>query len=343
LNLIKPIGLKKGDTIGVFTPSSPSYIVNEELFQNGIKNITNLGFKIKLGSLTKKRASEGYRSGSPKERANEFMELIKDDEVNALISTIGGMNSSSMIPYLDFDLIRKKRKVICGYSDVTSLHLSILKFSGLKTLYGPAVMTWFGEYPNGIDQSVESFMNASTINDSSIRSLFPFKEWSNHFRDWSNGDWKNVKRKWTPSEGWKSLNPGEVTAEIVVANLNTLMSAAGTDYFPELEGKILLIEEMSAPWSREERSLTQLKLMGVFDKISGLIMGRPEIPDREGAPFDLNELLLEVVGVKKYPIVTDFDCSHTLPMHTIGQRCKVYLKCEKGFEVEFKVLDSFVD
>ena len=343
MELLKPKSLKKGDTIGIFTPSSPAYIVNEELFLNGIKNLESLGFKVKLGSLTASRATQGYRSGSPQDRADEFMDLILDDEVDALISTIGGNNSSSMIPYLDFSLIRKKRKIFCGYSDVTSLHLSILKYSGLKTLYGPAVMTWFGEYPDGIKESTESFINAVTITSDSPRELKPFPKWSNHLRNWTNGDWKNVPRKWNVNKGWKVLNPGEVQAEIVVANLNTLMSAAGTSYFPELEGKILLIEEMSAPWSNEERNLRQLQLMGVFDKVSGLIMGKPEMPDSEGATFGLDELLLEVVGERDYPILSEFDCSHTVPMHTIGQRVFVRLSATLGYDMSFEVLESFVD
>ncbi|MGB0453987.1 MAG: S66 peptidase family protein [Bacteriovoracaceae bacterium] len=343
MELLKPHKLNKGDTIGVFTPSSPAYKANEELFTNGVKNIERLGFKVKLGSLTKERSSQGYRSGTPKERVEEFMDLIRDDSVKALISTIGGMNSNSMIPFLDFDLIRKKRKIICGYSDVTSLHLSILKYSGLKTLYGPAIMTWFGEYPNGIEESISSFLMATTNSSDNEREFLPFPRWSNHFRDWSNGDWKNIPREWKENKGWKVLNAGSVTGEIVVANLNTLMSSAGTDYFPNIEGKILLIEEMSAPWSKEERSLRQLQLMGVFDKISGLIMGKPEMPNDEGAPFGLNELLMEVVGVRTYPIVSEFDCSHTIPMHTIGMRSKVSLEASSDYDVKFKALESFVE
>ncbi|EQC43458.1 LD-carboxypeptidase [Bacteriovorax sp. Seq25_V] len=343
MDLIKPLKLVKGDTIGIFTPSSPAYCANEELFLNGIKNIEKLGFKVKLGFLTENRASQGYRSGSPQDRAKEFMDLIRDDEVKALISTIGGMNSNSMIPFLDFDLIREKRKVICGYSDVTSLHLSILKYSGLKTLYGPAIMTWFGEYPNGIEESIESFLTASMENDNKTREIKPFHRWSNHFRDWSNGDWKNIPREWNENKGWKVLNSGEVEGEIVVANLNTLMSSAGTDYFPDIEGKILLIEEMSAPWSKEERSLRQLQIMGVFDKITGLVMGKVEMPNNEGAPFDLNELLLEIIGKRPYPVISEFDCSHTIPMHTIGERCRVSIEASDGYNVVFKILDSFVE
>lgn len=271
------------------------------------------------------------------------MDLIRDDEVKALISTIGGMNSNSMIPFLDFDLIREKRKVICGYSDVTSLHLSILKYSGLKTLYGPAVMTWFGEYPDGIAESNISFLTATTENSNKIREIKPFPRWSNHFRDWSNGDWKKIPRKWNQNKGWKVLKPGKIEGEIVVANLNTLMSSAGTDYFPDVEGRILLIEEMSAPLSKEERSLRQLQIMGVFDKITGLVMGKVEMPNNEGAPFDLNELLLEVIGQRQFPVISEFDCSHTTPMHTIGERCRVSIEAISEYNVVFEILDSFVE
>jgi len=343
MNLLKPYALKKGDTIGIFTPSSPAYMVNEELFTNGIKNIKKLGFKVKLGFLTSSRSTQGYRSGTPQERAKEFMDLIQDDNVQALISTIGGMNSNSLIPYLDFDLIRKSRKIICGYSDLTSLHLSILKYSGLKTIYGPSVMTWFGEYPNGVKESVASFLEAVTNTENKERIIDPFPKWSNHLRDWSNGDWKRIPREWKKNQGWKVLNPGEMEAEIVVANLNTLMSAAGTDYFPNLSGKILLIEEMSSPWSRQERSLRQLQIMGVFDKISGLILGKPEMPNSEGAEFSLDELLIEIIGQRNYPVISEFDCSHTIPMHSIGERSQIYLKATAGYNTVFKILESFVD
>ena len=77
-DLIKPHKLNQGDTIGVFTPSTPAYIFNEELFQNGINNLQRLGFNVKQGHLTKSRSTQGYRSASPQERAEEFMNLIMD-------------------------------------------------------------------------------------------------------------------------------------------------------------------------------------------------------------------------------------------------------------------------
>ena len=89
LDFYKPKLLNRGDTLGVFTPSAPAYVANPGLFENGIKNLEALGFKIKLGNVTARRESQGYRSATPKNRAEEMMELIRDPTVNGLISTIG--------------------------------------------------------------------------------------------------------------------------------------------------------------------------------------------------------------------------------------------------------------
>lgn len=337
-----PKNLSKGDTIGIFTPSVPAYKFSEEKFNLGIKVIEDLGFKVKLGSLTKVRAFEGYRSGSGKARADEFMELYRDPDVKCLIATIGGMNSNSMIPYLDFSYMRENPKIVCGYSDVTSLHLSILHYAGLRTYYGPALMTWFSEWPHGDEKSINSFMNAVTTQSTYPRKLNLFKKWSNHMRDWGDGSWKTVPRDWIKNKGWKALSTGEVEGEIVLCNLNTLMSAAGTEYFPKLENRILLIEEMAAPYSRIERSLMQLKLMGVFDQIKGLVFGKPEMPNSEKAPFNLDDLLLEIIGERDYPIISEFDLSHTCPMYTLGQLAEVSIKARGDYDISFEILKPMV-
>lgn len=341
-SIIRPLALKAGATLGVFTPSAPSYTVNPGLFENGLKTLESLGFKIKLGSLTGKRSSQGYHSGTAEERAQEFMDLINDPEVDGLISTIGGNNSSSLIPFLDFKKIRETRKVICGFSDVTSLHLAILKYAGLRTVYGPSVMCWFGEWPNGLVESSEWFVEATMSHKQGVRDLQPPKQWSNHSRNWTNDDWKNVPREWKPNEGWKVLNSGFVEAPVVVANFNTLMSAAGTPYWPDLNGKILVLEDMWAPQSRTERHLRQLKFMGVFGQIRGLIVGKPEIYEQEDAPFGYDELVLEVVGKRDYPIVSNFDCSHTVPMISLVQLTPLKISATESF-AKVTLLDGGVE
>lgn len=294
--ILKPRALQMGDSIGVFTPSSPAYIHCPGLFENGVRNLEKLGFKVKLGDVTKQRKSQGYRSAPPKERADEMMTLICDPEVKGLISTIGGSNSASLIPFLDFDLIRANRKIVCGFSDVTALHAAILKFSRLKTIYGPSVMCWFG-------------------------------------------DWKNTERAWKANEGWKVLNPGSAKAEILAFNLNTLLSCAGTPYWPDFKNKILLIEDMDAPQSRNERLLRQLSAIGAFDEIAGLIIGKPEFYDQQDAPFTYDDLIIDIVGPRPYPMLSNFDCGHTVPMISIPQLAPVLLETTNG-KVRFDFLDG---
>tara|TARA_B100001094_G_scaffold311811_1_gene347804 strand:+ start:53 stop:676 length:624 start_codon:yes stop_codon:yes gene_type:complete len=203
-------------------------------------------------------------------------------------------------------------------------------------------MTWFGEYPDGIPESSASFLQAVTDMSSNPRSLTPFKLWSDHYRSWEGEEWKNIPRKWQKNLGWNVINPGTAQSQLIICNLNTLTSAAGTGYFPELNGKILLIEEMAASWSLEERNLRQLSLMGVFDKITGLLIGKPESPNSQGAPFSLEELILEIVGPRNYPIVGSVDCSHTVPMHSIGEALKVELIANKSYDVSLKMLEPFI-
>jgi muramoyltetrapeptide carboxypeptidase len=332
MELLRPHPLRPGDTIGVFTPSSPSYRDNEGLFVNGIKNLERLGFKVKLGRLTEARSAQGYRSGTPVARAEELMDLVRDPAVHGLIATIGGYNSSSLIPYLDFAEIRRQQKALCGYSDVTSLHAAILRFSGLSTYYGPAVMTWFGEWPDGIPESSKWFMDSVTqYPENSRRQISPPPRWSIHRRRWDNGDWMSIPRLWLHNDGWRVLQKGSVEAPILALNLNTILSAAGTKYWPDFRGKILMIEDMDAPHGRNERSFRQLSLCGVFDEIAGLIISKPESYDQATEPFTYDELLMEVLGPRSYPVISNFDCGHHVPMITIPQLALVSLCATEDF------------
>ncbi|RZA06205.1 MAG: LD-carboxypeptidase [Proteobacteria bacterium] len=342
MEILKPYALNPGDTLGIFTPSSPSYGENEGLFQNGLKHLASLGFKTKLGNLTAARGNQGYRSGSPQERADELMSLVRDPEVKGLVATIGGNNSSSLIPYLDFAEIRRSRKLLCGYSDITSLHLAYLHYAGLSSLYGPTAMTWHGEWPNGIPESSAWFLEAATKHRGGSREVLPPARWSNHRRSWDNGDWQKIPRQWQLNPGWTMLSPGQVEAPILAVNLNTLLTAAGTPYWPHLNGKILLLEDMAAPLSGTERALRQLSLMGTFDQIAGLIIGKPEYYEQEGAPFDYDDIFREVIGPRPYPIVSNFDCSHTVPMISIPQLSPVALSADAANGVSFTFLDGAI-
>lgn len=204
-------------------------------------------------------------------------------------------------------------------------------------------MPSFGEWPDILPETKESFLCAVSDSSQTPRRLGPPINWSNHLRGVQSGEWKTVPRRFEKNPGWKTLIPGKVEAPVLIANLNTLCTAAGTSYFPDLTGKILLIEQMKAAFSMDERNLRQLERMGAFDCIAGLMMGKPEFLDPENAPFSYDELLLEVVGQDRpYPIVSGFDCSHTNPMLTIAQMTKLLVEANGDYETRVTVLESMV-
>jgi len=318
--------LRPGDLVGVFTPSSPAHVTFRDRYLAGLRTLRGMGFEVVEGPLTAQATAQGYRSGSPRERAAELMALFRRPDVRAIVSTIGGANSASLLPYLDFDEIRAAPKVFCGYSDVTSLHMALWTQAGLSTFHGPAVVPSFGEPPDGFEFTRRSFLDAVMHHREGPRRLEPPARWSRQaprFNDPASQD--PASRTWLDNAGWRTLVPGRADARVVCANLNTLVALAGTPYFPRLDGHVLMIEEMLAPLSRYERNLRQLQLMGVFDGLSGLIVGKPEAPDAEGAPFTAEELLLEVLGDVRYPVACDFDGGHTHPMVTLAQGTRVVL------------------
>jgi len=325
---IRPPALLPGDTVGIFTPSVPSHVRYPEKWVHGLAELERLGYRPKPGRLTASGRSQGYRAGGPEERAAELMELILDPEVRAVMATVGGANSSSLLPWLDFEAIRAHPKVLVGFSDVTSLHLAFLVRAGVSTFYGPMAMSNFAEWPHVLPETARSFQEAVTFDGPGTRRLEPPPRWSNRAGDWAT-DWK-APRIFQDNEGWRCVRAGEATGPLLAANTGTLLANAGTDVFPRLEGWILLIEDLEAPMSRLERNWRHLERLGVLDRIAGLIVGKPEDFRDEGAPFSMEALLLEILGDRRLPVISNFDCSHTHPMLTLAQGAPLTLRAAPG-------------
>jgi|GEM_PF-102808 len=126
----------KKKVIGVYAPSNPAHIWFEEKYLFAKKQLENMGFEIVEGDLVKDRVYQGYRTASAKERAEEMMNLVKNKDIDIMMPVIGGYNSGSLLPYLDFDEIEKSKKKFFGYSDITAIQLAILKKTNLKPIYG---------------------------------------------------------------------------------------------------------------------------------------------------------------------------------------------------------------
>lgn len=109
--------------ICIYSPSKPATVTAKARYERGKKRLEALGLIIREGSLTGK--DDFYRSGTPKERAQEFNALLRDPQVKMILPTMGGTNANSMLPYLDYQAFRQNPKMLVGLSDVTAILLGM--------------------------------------------------------------------------------------------------------------------------------------------------------------------------------------------------------------------------
>ena len=316
--------LKKGDTIGIFSPSSPATVFAPKRYQRAKEYIEHQGFKIKEGRLTGQ--SDQYRSGSIEARARELNDLIHDPDVDCIMSTIGGMNSNSILPYIDYDYLQHHPKIVIGYSDVTAILLAIYEKTGLTTFYGPAMVASFGEFPHFVDKTFEYFGDILVRPMNLPLELKTPSEWTDEFIHWEE---QTGAKKGKPNK-LITVNPGVSKGRLIGGNLNTMQGIWGTEYMPEIKtGDILLIEDSLKDIATIERSFSLLKLSGVFKKIGGLILGKHEIFDDRGTGRKPYEVLKEVMGPLDFPVLAEFDCCHTHPMLTVPIGATVELDADR--------------
>ncbi|MBE6052782.1 MAG: LD-carboxypeptidase [Clostridium sartagoforme] len=312
--------LKVNDTIGIFSPSSPITYSCPKRFQRAKRYLQDKGFNIIEGNLTRK--NDFYRSGSIKERAEELNELIRNPEVNCIMSTIGGMNSNSILPYIDYEAFKRNPKIIIGYSDVTAILLAIYAQTGISTYYGPALVSSFGELPPFVDCTFKYFKEILMDNTKLPYSFKMPKYWTDEYINWETQDRSKEMRE----NNWITVYDGVVRGRVIGGNLNTIQGIWGSKYMPEIkEGDILFIEDSLKDIATIERSFSLLKLNGVFDKISGIILGKHELFDDLKTGRKPYEILLEVLGDKEMPFIAEFDCCHTHPMFTLPIGCEIEL------------------
>lgn len=304
--------LKEGDAIGIYSPSSPITYKSPRRFERAKQFLEGKGFRIIEGTLTGKH--DYYRSGSIAQRAEELNQLIRDPNVKCIMSTIGGMNSNSLLPYIDYEAFAKNPKIMIGYSDATAILLGIYAKTGVRTFYGPALVASYGELPPFVDDTYAymSELLMKPFTDSHVMSKPAI--WTDEYINWEEQDRAKEARK----NDWIIINQGKAEGRLIGGNLNTMQGIWGSEYMPEIEeGDILLIEDSLKDAATIERSFSFLKINGVFEKVSGILLGKHELFNDMGTNRKPYEILLEVLGSPKMPIIADFDCCHTHPMLTM--------------------------
>jgi len=311
MDKIKPNKIKPGDTIGIISPSSTIKNFPRRL-QRGIDALEKMGFKIELGKNALKQY--GNNAGTAKERAEDVNNFFADENIKAIICSTGGETANSILPLLDFGLIKNSPKVFCGFSDITTLNLAINSMTGLITFNGPTVLPTLGEFEGVNDFTLDSFKKAVCQN-TPIGTLYNPEKYTEEVLWWETAD--DRKKEMSQASQYNFITPGSATGRIIGGNFLILCTLIGTKYFPDLKNCILFLEDEGESASSVDRRLNQLEQVGVFDKINGLIFARP-FNFKEGPEERTLKKILKEFGEKhKIPIVCDLDCGHTNPLITI--------------------------
>lgn len=294
-----PARLSPGDEIRVIAPSRSLSVIWPVMYDGAVEYWKERGHHVTFGRRA--RELEDFMSPSIAAKVDDIHEAFADPKVKMVISCIGGFNCNRILPHLDYDLIARTPKILCGYSDVTALLNAVHEKTGLVTYHGPHFSTF------GLDMHRDYTWRAFT--DCLMQSA-PVQA--------------------TPSAQageYAVLQPGCCEGPIVGGNLCTLNLLQGTPYMPDLRGRVLFLEDdniMGEYFCYEfARNLASLLQCEGAQDIAGIVFGRFE--ESCGMTADLMRRIIKDVVPDNIPVVFGADFGHVFPMITfpIGGRVRV--------------------
>lgn len=313
--LLFPAPLFKGATIGIVAPASG---VSQEELNSGIKSLESLGCTVVVGKSIFRGAS-GFFSAPDEVRAAEFMEFVQRDDIHAIICARGGYGVMRILPLLDFELIRKKAKIIMGFSDITALLNAIYLKSHLITFHGPVAS---GEYDDFTRHSVFRTLFAEIPDVPEGEEQEPEKS-----RKKSKGEKKRFVLSSThivdfpaittlpvyADDSLLVIGKGKAEGRLVGGNLTMLCATLGTPFEIQTINTLLFLEDVREEPYKIDRMLTQLWLASKLQQCAGIILGK-FTKSESGAEltpsYTLEEVLrfrLEPLGI---PVVCGFQFGH---------------------------------
>ncbi len=157
--------LKINDEIRVIAPSRSMNLLDDKTIKNAIKTLEELGLKVTFGKNVMKYDKD-YNCATIEERIRDLEEAFLDKNVRGILTVIGGYNLNQILKYINFDIIKNNPKIICGFSDITTLFNSIYKKTGMTTYYGPHFSSFGME--KGLEYTIEYFKKIMFDNDEII-------------------------------------------------------------------------------------------------------------------------------------------------------------------------------
>ena len=278
-----PHFLAKGSHIGLVAPAGKT---DKETVERAITILNNRGYRVIVGDHA---LNQHYQmAGKDHDRLNDLQSFMNRSDIDAIFCIRGGYGTIRIIDQLDFTHFITSPKWIVGFSDITVLH------SCLQNKY--QIASIHGIMPKGyqrIDNSVPDF----EFLIKNLEGEFPSIQIEPH-----------VLNKKGKSEG-----------HLWGGNLSLLHALRGTPYDFDPEGKILFIEDIGDYLYRIDRVIHNFKLGGIFEKISGLIVGQFTNMLDNDIPFGQSayEIIYDAVKDADYPVIFNFPAGHESPNYPL--------------------------
>ena len=225
-------------------------------------------------------------------RAEELMSFYKNKEIKAIFDISGGDIANEVLDYLDYDVIKRNYKAFFGYSDLTT----VLNALGSQT-----------------NEANYLYQILNIIESEEIRTSF-----ENTFMK-DEQILLDVK--------WKFLQGSRIEGEVIGGNIRCFLKLVGTKYFPEVENKVLFIEGLGTSIEGLVTHLAQLKQIGVFDKISGLLIGTFTKIEKEFSVEKLFEIVQDYIP-SSLPVAKTQEIGHAKNSKALKIGEKIYIKKE---------------
>lgn len=316
--MIYPKFLKENSNIGITAPSAGIYDnhcfdLSLEKFKNNKWNITE---------------TENVRvpkdvSSSSEERAKQFLELEKDDKIDAIICATGGDFLTDILPFIDLDSI--KEKWVMGSSDPTNLLYLITTVKDIATIYGHNAGSFESKELFKSQEIALEFLKGNLVTQKS----YDYYEINHDGR--VDGNY-NLEEK----VEWKTINgPVDIKGRLIGGCIDSLRYLPGTkyDYTKNFlnrykNDKIIWYFDIFNLTAEDfYLSLFQLKEAGWFENIEGVIVGRVLFPNSYTS-MTYEKALKEIF--KDIPIILDADIGHVAPKMTLINGSIVEIKSNNG-------------
>ena len=306
---IKPKRLAPGDTVALVSPASATF--NSVDLQIAKESLEALGFKVRPGEHMLER--HGNLAGADKARAEDLNRAFADKSVAGIHAIRGGWGSARLLPYLDYDTIRRNPKVLIGYSDITALHMAINAKTGLTTFHGPIGLGRWDAW--SVDYYKRVLMNGEAVTFTPKQGLSDRNSLvQTEFRV-------------------QTITPGKARGRLLGGNLTVLTAILGSPYVPDWENTILFCEDIGEDYYRMDRMVTQLKLAGVLGKIKGFVFGScSECGPGDGnfGALTLEEIFIDHVKPLGVPAWQGAMIGHAQPQWTLPVGAPVEIDASAG-------------